>query len=144
MQADGHAKKEVTRRTTKFGNTVEDPATVLFGLESSQTAITDKFISGVNQIIEALGDPNVSASTILYGLHQLSDGLGQAQAGSQQGAAGAGTLGGVLDSTAAGQDVAAALEQAAVTRAEAYQTFTEKPDDRAEGRVVFVIRLEAI
>jgi len=144
LQPDGHAKKEVTKRTTKFGNIVEDPATVLFGLESSQTAITDKFVAGVNQILDALGSPDVNAATILYGLQQLSDGLGQAQAGSAKGAGGAGTVASVVGSTAAGQDVAAALQQAANGRADAYRSFTEKPDARAEGRVVFVIRTGAI
>jgi hypothetical protein len=40
--------------------------------------------------------------------------------------------------------VAAALQPAAIERADGYRAFSEKPDERAEGRVVFVIRMGAI
>jgi putative membrane protein len=144
LQADGHAKKEVTQRITKAGNKVEDPATALWAIESAQSAVNDKFVDGVNQILEALGDPNVSKATILYGLSQLSAGLATAATGATGGAAGAGTLSGVLGSTAAAQDVASGLQQAGASRAETFSAFTDQRDPRVEGRVVFILRMGAI
>jgi len=139
---DGKPVKAVTKRTTRFGNTLEDPASLLWALSSSQSVVTTKFIVGVNQILDALGDPKVSSSTILYGLKQLSDGIGQAGDGATSGASGAEQLAHVLSRTVASQDVAAALHQAGNARLDAFTGFNDGGTGRQQS--VFVLRLGGV
>lgn len=136
--ADGKAVKSVSKRVTRFGNTIEDPASVLYGLSSAQATITTKFVAGVNQIIEALGDPNVKAETVLSGLKQLSDGIATAGSGSGEGATGAATLAHVLSRTVAKQDLAAALHQSGVARSADFHGFGDGTSTRQQ--TLFVLR----
>lgn len=126
LDANGTPKKAVTSHVTKFGNTVESPATLLWGMESAKETITTKFVVGVAQLVDALGDPNVKSTTILSGLKQISDGLGLAGGGTASGASGAATIGHVLARTVAGQDVTTALHQAGLARAESYAGFGDE------------------
>jgi hypothetical protein len=118
VDADGNAVKSVTTRVSKFGNAIESPATLLYGLDSAKTTVLTKFLVGVTQIVDALGDPKVPGATILYGLDQISNGLGLAGGGATTGAGGAQTIGRVLGSSVAHADVVTAMHQAGVARAE--------------------------
>jgi X-X-X-Leu-X-X-Gly heptad repeat protein len=142
MGADGKPAKAVTKRTTRFGNVVEDPATLLWGLQSARDSINDKFVSGVNQIIDALGDPNVQGATILSGMKQVSDGLGQAGAGATTGSGGASTLSHVMAQTVSKQDIATALQQAGVKRADRFAGFNDAGGGSQQS--VFVLRLGGV
>jgi hypothetical protein len=120
VDANGNVVKSVTTRVSKFGNTLESPASLLYGLDSAKTAVLTKFVVGVGQIVDALGDPKVPAATILYGLKQISDGLGTAAGGTTTGAEGAATVAHVLSATVAHADVVTALHQAGLSRAESF------------------------
>ena len=95
-------------------------------MESAKETVLTKFVVGVSQIVDALGDPNVTSATILSGLKQISDGLGLAGSGSTEGAAGATTIGHILARTVAGQDVTTALHQAGLARADGYTGFGDE------------------
>jgi hypothetical protein len=114
----------------------------LWGLEASKDAVSTKFIAGVTQLLDALGDPNVSSSTILYGLKQLSDGAGQAAAGGTTGASGAGQVAHILSRTASDQDVVTALHQAGLARAEHFVGFNDGVGEHQ--RSVFVYRIGGV
>ncbi|MEY2419100.1 MAG: hypothetical protein QOG90_1780 [Actinomycetota bacterium] len=137
VDANGKPVKSVTTRVSKFGNTIESPANLLYGLQSSQDAVLQKFVAGVAQIVDALGDPNVSASTILSGLKQISDGLGQAGTGAGSGASGADTLGHVVSASVASQDVATALHQAGLSRAAQFLGLGSSGGDKHRTLFVF-------
>ncbi|HVV37395.1 MAG TPA: hypothetical protein VHC63_12375 [Acidimicrobiales bacterium] len=138
VDASGKPVKNVTTRTSKYGNVIETPADLLYALQSSKDAVMNQFVAGVAQIVDALGDPNVSAATILAGLKQVSDGLGLANGGASTGATGATTLSHVVSSSVNSADVATALHQAGVTRAEQYQGFGSASGDKH--RTIFVFR----
>jgi hypothetical protein len=126
MGANGVPKKAVTSRVSKFGNTIESPATLLWGMESAKETVLTKFVVGVAQIVDALGDPNVPSTTILSGLKQISEGLGLAGGGATTGGDGAVTIGHILARTVAGQDVTTALHQAGLARAASYTGFGDE------------------
>lgn len=126
VDANGTPVKAVTTRVSKYGNTLESPATLLWGMQSAKETVLLKFVVGVTQIVDALGDPNVTSTTILSGLKQISEGLALAGAGGASGAAGAETIGHVLAATVAGQDVTTALHQAGLSRAEQYAGFADE------------------
>lgn len=138
VNADGTATKAVTTRVSKFGNTLESPASLLWGLQSSKDAVLTKFVAGVGQILTALGDPNVSSATLLYGLKQVSEGLGTAGTAGAGAADGAATVSRVLASTIAGQDVVTALHQAGLARVEGFSGFQD--EGGSDQRTVFVLR----
>jgi uncharacterized phage infection (PIP) family protein YhgE len=137
VDATGKAVKSVTTRVSKFGNTIETPASLLYALDVSRDAVTTKFIVGVGQILDALGDPNVPSATILSGLKQLSDGLALAGGGSNDGADGAAQLAHILSRSVANADVVTALHQAGLARAEAFSGLGKKADHL---RTVFIFR----
>jgi putative membrane protein len=138
VDANGKAAKSVTTRVSKYGHTLETPASLLYALDVSHDAVTTKFIAGVGQILAALGDPKVPAATILYGLKQVSDGLGTAGAGGTAGADGAATLAHILARTVSDSDVVTALHQAGVARVEHFSGLTDHGGQRQ--RSVFIFR----
>ncbi len=142
VDANGVPVKAVTTRVSKYGNTIESPSSLLWGLESSKDAVSTKFVAGVTQILDALGDPNVSSQTILFGLKQLSEGLGTAAGGTTTGAAGAAQVAHVLSRTVADQDVTSALHQAGLSRAEHFIGFNDGAGEHQ--RSVFVFRLGGV
>ena len=89
-------------------------------MESAKETVLTKFVVGVTQIVDALGDPNVKSETILSGLKQVTDGLGLAGSASDGAASGANTIGHVLARTVANQDITTALHQAGLARAGSY------------------------
>ena len=138
VNADGSAVKSVTTRVSKFDNTLESPASRLWGLQSSKDAVLTKFVAGVGQILDALGDPKVPSSTLLYGLKQISEGLGTAGGATGTASDGAATVSHVLGSTIAAQDVVTALHQAGLARAEKFSGFQD--EGGSDQRTVFVLR----
>jgi hypothetical protein len=99
--------------------------------------VLTKFVVGVAQIVDALGDPSVPGATILYGLDQISDGLGLAGEGGTAGADGAVTVGRVLASTVAHADIVTALHQAGVARAEQFVGLRDHGGDAQRSLFVF-------
>lgn len=138
----GKAVKAVTTRVSKYGNTLESPASLLYALDVSKEAVLTKFVVGVGQIIDALGDPKVPTASILFGLKQVSDGLASAGGGGAAGADGAATVAKVLNSTVAAADIVTALHQAGGARAEHFNEFNENGDGKT--RTVFVLRLGGV
>ncbi len=138
VDSSGTPVKSVTTRTSKFGNLIESPATLLWGMESAKQAVLTKFVVGVTQIVDALGDPNVKAATILSGLAQISAGLGQAGTGGATGAAGAETLGHIIGASVAGADTATAQHQAGLARAAKFAGFAD--EGGSLHRTVIVLR----
>lgn len=126
VDATGKPVKAVTTRVSKYGNTLESPATLLWGMQSAKETVMTKFVVGVAQLVDALGDPNVKSTTILSGLKQVSDGLGLAGTAGEGAADGANTIGHVLSRTVADQDVTTALHQAGLARAESYTGFGDE------------------
>lgn len=139
VDANGVPVKAVTTRVTKYGNTVETPASLLWGLESAKDAVSTKFVTGVMQILAALGDPKVSGQTLLFGLQQLSDGLGKAGQGSKAGASGAAQVAHVLSRTVADQDTATALHQAGAARADHFNGFNDGSAQHERSVFIFMI-----
>jgi X-X-X-Leu-X-X-Gly heptad repeat protein len=138
LDANGEAVKTVTTRTSKFGNVIETPASLLYALDVSKNTVATKFVAGVGQILEALGDPNVPAATILYGLRQVSDGLALAGSGGADGADGADQLAHILARTVADADMVTALHQAGVARSERFLGLSDHGGQRQ--RSVFIFR----
>ncbi|MDP1793081.1 MAG: hypothetical protein Q8K63_02995 [Acidimicrobiales bacterium] len=138
VDASGTPVKAVTTRVSKYGNTLESPATLLYGLEASKQVVLTKFVLGVTQIVDALGDPNVTSATILSGLKQISDGLGLAGAGATEGGGGAETLGHIIGAGVSSADSATALHQAGLERAAQYAGFGD--EGGTAHRTVIVLR----
>lgn len=138
VNPDGSIKKAVTTRVSKFGNTLESPASLLWGMQSSKDVVLTKFVVGVSQILDALGDPNVSSATLLYGLKQVSEGLGTAGTAGTGAADGAQTVSRVIASTVASQDVTTALHQAGLARVDHFSGFQD--EGGSDQRTVFVLR----
>ena len=137
VDANGKAVKSVTTRTSKFGNKIESPASLLYGLDSAKDTVMTKFVTGVAQILDALGDPNVTAATVLSGLKQISDGLATAGSGATTGASGAGTLTHIVGASVAASDVATALHQAGLARADQFAGLGSSGGDKH--RTLFVL-----
>jgi X-X-X-Leu-X-X-Gly heptad repeat protein len=137
VDASGKPVKAVTTRVSKFGNTIESPATLLWGMQSAKDAVLQKFVVGVAQIVDALGDPNVTAATILSGLKQISDGLALAGGGATTGASGADTLSHIVGASVANQDVATALHQAGLNRVDSFLGFGTAGGDKHRTLFVF-------
>lgn len=143
LKADGSAAKAVTTRVSKFGNSIESPASALWGLQSLEDTVRGKFVTGVDEILAALGDPAVTGETVLSGLRRLADGTALMVTGSASGRDGAGTLANSVEKSAFSGDVLAALQLAGIDRAAAYGAFVSAPDG-ARTTVLFVYRMSTI
>lgn len=143
LQADGSATKAVTSRVSRFGNTIESPASVLWGIQSAEDTIRSRFVPGVDEILAALGDPSVPGSTVLAGLQQLVDGVGQAREGTAAGETGAAAVANTVEKSALSADVLAALQLAGINRATTGGAFLSAPEG-ARVTVMFLFNLESI